>query len=1155
MANRRLEDSCQQLPIRLAMCSITLLLLMAPASGQPEAPLNLDQAVRVIRSYRFESLRLAVNDLIATYGKDYAGGPAYLDRLARLEASARARLSDLKLNDRTQKARLLHLARELEALRQEALLANPLLEFEKLLLLRHDAGRFRLPRNDTCYSSVPQTGYDCEIAVLSPVSPKGTLTTLFKPTGGEYIADLELHPDAGRMLFTMPAANRWHVFEMDVHGSGLRGLTSSRHDDVDSFDACYLPNGDIIFCSTANYQSVPCYNGTRKVGGLYLLDAERKNVRQLTFDQDDDCCPTMMNSGRVMFTRWEYAGTPHFFTRLVFQMNPDGSGQEELYGSNSYWPNAIYGARPLPGYTTRFVGIVSGHHGDRRMGELVIFDPAQGRQEAGGVVRRIPGYGKKVEPVIKDTLVNESWPKFMHPWPLSEKYFLVACKPTRKSEWGIYLADVFDNLLLIREVPGQALLEPVPLVKRLPPPVLPERVDLNRKDGLVYLVNVYEGGGLAGVPAGTVKSLRLLSPHYGYFGNAGWLNIAIDGAWDVQRILGTVPVHPDGSAYFRVPANTPISVQPLDAEGKAVQLMRSWFTVMPGETRSCIGCHEGATQAAPNVRTQAMAGSADEITSWFGPARGFSFERDVQPVLDAYCVRCHDGRNKGGRNLLPERPEGCAQKGPDPFSPPDLRARNLSPDYSGVLAPIPQVVVDGQVSANVSMDDVGVETSPISERHLQRLKFTPAYEALHPYVRRGGSESDAHMLAACEFHADTSELVQMLRKGHHGVRLDAEAWHRLVTWIDLNVPCHGTWHEVYPIPFEGRERRREYLRLYAGIDEDYETIPVLPGGKLKPIASRAEPPISGAFGNPEPPAKAHGFPCERHEAKELQAAAAALNGVPVERRIEISPGVSIALVLIPAGEFVMGNAQGSEDERPPSAVNISRAFWMGKHEVRNCEYALFDPEHDSGYISQLSTAVESRGYPVNGPEQPVVRVSWNAAMSYSEWLSQRTSLKFSIPTEAQWEYACRAATASAMWYGGEKMVFNQFGNMADRKLEEMARRVPGKFLYSDHPDWVLRDNRSFDSALVTANVGSYLPNAWGLHDMHGNAAEWTRTTYRPYPYHTDDGRDEPSEDGRKVVRGGSWYDRPKRCASSFRLDYPAWRKAYNVGFRVVCELE
>lgn len=1114
--------------MRARVLAISLAAVLAPSS----VAMTVDEAVREVRSNPFQPLRLAITDLTQTFGNAYPGGPRYLERLARLEASAKALRSDFRDDDHVQQDALLEVARELQALRREALLANPLLCFEKLLLVRHQAGLLRLPRNDACYASIPQTGYDCDIAILSPVLPEGTLTTLFKPGGGEYLADVDLHFDAGRMLFTMPAAGRWHVFEINMDGSGLRRLTSSPHDDVDSFDACYLPNDKIVFCSTANYQSVPCYNGTRKVGGLYLLEepaaprsaeASYARVRQLTVDQDDDSYPTVMNSGKVMFTRWEYAGTPHFFTRLIFQMYPDGSGQEELYGSNSYWPNAIYGARPLPNHSTRFVGIVSGHHGDRRMGELVIFDPAQGRQEANGVVQRIPGYGRKVEPVIKDTLVNESWPKFMHPWPLSEKYFLVTCKPTRKSEWGIYLADVFDNLLLIREVPGYALLEPVPLVKRPRPPIPPDRVVPGRKDALVYMLDVYAGGGLAGVPRGQIKSLRILSPHYGYFGNAGWLNVAIDGAWDVQRILGTVPVHADGSAYFRVPANTPIAVQPLDAEGKALQLMRSWFTAMPGEIRSCIGCHEGAAQAAPNLLRRALAGPPDEIRPWRGPARGFSFERDVQPVLDAYCVRCHDG--KSGSTV------------------PDLRARSFVPDYRGVLAPIPQVVVNGRIPAGITMEDVGVETSPLSERRLERLKFTPAYEALHPYVRRGGSESDAHMLTPCEFHADTSQLVQMLRKGHHGVRLDAEAWDRLVTWIDLNVPCHGTWHEVYPIPFNGRERRQEYLKLYAGIDEDYEAIPALPGTQMQPAVIAAGSP---AF---EPTA----------DESLLASASQPETQNPIsewpERKLEIAPGVFLDMVQLPAGDVVMGNAQGAEDERPLRAVSIARPFWMGKFEVRNCEYALYDPAHDSGYISQLSTAVESRGYPVNGPEQPVVRVSWKEAIGFCDWLSQKTGLKCSLPTEAQWEYACRAGSTTALWYGNESTRFDRFGNMADRKLEEMARRVPGKFLYSDHPDWVLRDNHSFDDALVTAKVGSYLPNPWGLYDMHGNAAEWTRTTYRPYPYQTDDGRDDPAGDGRKVVRGGSWYDRPRRCASSFRLDYPAWRRIYNVGFRVVCEVE
>ncbi len=104
-------------------------------------------------------------------------------------------------------------------------------------------------------------------------------------------------------------------------------------------------------------------------------------------------------------------------------------------------------------------------------------------------------------------------------------------------------------------------------------------------------------------------------------------------------------------------------------------------------------------------------------------------------------------------------------------------------------------------------------------------------------------------------------------------------------------------------------------------------------------------------------------------------------------------------------------------------------------------------------------------------------------------------------------------------------------------------------------DIVPRDARFDDEALVSASVGSYRPNRWGLHDMHGNVWEWTRSDYAQYPYDEQDGRNSLSPTARKVVRGGSWYDRPKRCRSSFRLSYPPWRRIFNVGLGVVLEAE
>ncbi len=149
--------------------------------------------------------------------------------------------------------------------------------------------------------------------------------------------------------------------------------------------------------------------------------------------------------------------------------------------------------------------------------------------EADGAVQRIPGYGQKVEPMIPDGLTWSSWPKFLHPYPLSEKYFLVSCKPTPTSLWGIYLVDVFDNMVLIKELPGYALLEPVPFRATCAPPAIAEKVDLTRDDGEVYIADIYAGDGLKGIPRGTVKSLRLFTYHFAYQDMGGSMGVVGHG--------------------------------------------------------------------------------------------------------------------------------------------------------------------------------------------------------------------------------------------------------------------------------------------------------------------------------------------------------------------------------------------------------------------------------------------------------------------------------------------------------------------------------------------------------------------------------------------------------------------------------------------------
>ena len=1048
------------------------------------------------------SLRLALEDLVRTFGPKYPGGAGYLARLAELEKAGPAASA----------------ISGLDQLRREALLANPLLDFDRLLVVKRGAKRLGLPQNWQSNSSISRQGYDNEIAVLSPVGPEGRLATLYRPAGGTFVGDVDLHFDAERLLFSMPQGNGpWQVHEIGVDGGGLRQVTPASA-EVDNYDACYLPDGAIIFASTACMQGVPCVAGSDHVANLYRLDSDGKTVRQITFDQDHDWHPSLLNNGRVLYTRWEYSDLPHAFNRLLFQMNGDGTEQMAYYGSNSYWPNSVFYARAVPNHPTKVVGIVSGHHGVPRMGEMVIFDPAAGRHEADGAVHRIGSRGQQVEPVIVDSLVDASWPKFLHPWPLSEKYFLVSCLPAAGKRWGVYLADVFDNLVLICEQADYAIFEPVPLRPRARPLVIPSKVDLARKDAMVYLADVYNGPGLSGVPRGAVSALRVFTYHFAYRDVGGQqMRVGLDGPWDVKRVLGTVAVEADGSAFFRVPANTPISVQPLDRQGRALQLMRSWMTLMPGETLSCAGCHERQNTAPSNRATLALRKPPRDLVPWYGPTRGFSFKREVQPVLDKHCVSCHDGQ-------------------PRP---------------------------DGRVLADLR-DRPPVNVNPVPNLH-GIGNFQPAYYELRRFIRGPTMEPDLHLLMATEFHADTVPLVQMLHKGHYGVKLDGESWDRLYTWIDLNTPCHGTWGEV--VGNDGRvaaqrDLRLRLRRLYAGPDEDGEVgsqpippAPVAPrpatggpgAGKGKPVlvASAAASPSAGVAPVPAIPAPV--------------APTIGPSALLETRCIDLG-GTKLELVRIPAGEFVMGDPAGCDDEKPAAKVKIASPFWMGRCEITNEQYRLFAGDHDSRLERPgfLHFNPDQRGASANLPAQPVVRVSWRSAMQFCRWLSGRTGLAFTLPTEAQWEYACRAGTTTPLWFGPAHADFARLANLADACLNDIGQSrflVPHNVLPPYHPAVEAVD----DGHRVTAPVGSYQANSWGLFDMHGNAAEWTRTTWRPYPYREDERNPSPDADvanldpyERKVVRGGSWHDRPQSARSAFRLSYEAWQGVYDVGFRVVC---
>ena len=953
--------------------------------------------------------------------------------------------------------------------KRRVLLSNPAVDFDRILTVRRN-----VPGTASNWLTQTSLGKSGGNGAIGTMSLEGEFQPLTESKF--FMGDLNLHFDADKALFSSIAKNNtWQVFELSIKDKSIRQVSSSKHADIHNFDACYLPNGKIIYASTSGFQGVPCIGGSGDIANLHVMNNDGTGIRRLAFDQESNWNPYLMENGRVMYLRWDYTDLSHFWSRVLFTMNPDGTDQRAHYGSNSWWPNSLFYAKSVPGHPSCFTAVASGHHGSKRSGQLVLFDVARGRTEGRGVLQAIPGYGKEFKSVVTDHYFGGSWPKFLHPFPLNRDLHIAAARFSGRDRFSVCLVDSFDNILPLKRSASHHYLEPIPLRKRTRPPVIPERIDLKAKDATVVLSDVYFGPGLAGVPRGAVKKLRVFKYEFSPRGFGGHAHAGIQSGWDIKVILGTVNVEKDGSAMFAVPCNTPLALQPLDADGKALALMRSWMTAMPGEVLSCIGCHESQNDAPPSKVALASRKGRQTIKPWYGPIRGFSFLREVQPVLDKYCAGCHDGKKKDRINLA------------------DARLGRFG---------------DGNFMQNA---------------------MPRSYFELQMFVRRPGPEGNLHLLTPLNYHADTSELIQMLSKGHHNVKLDAEAWDRLITWIDLNAQAQGSYGEMRMSSRSRKamDRRAEIYKEYATTLEIESEVIHKPYKKTETFIAPEKTPVPAAA------PKVANWPFQ---------------GKPGAIEVlDLGDGVKMEVVSIPAGKFVMGSNSESPDEQPMHMTAIDKPFKMGVTEVTLQQYQQFAEDHRNELYGKPGVVIRY-GFVMDRKTYPVIRVSWDQANAFCAWLSKKTGKNVSLPTEAQWEWACRAGTETATSFGDDVTKYPEFANLSDPTSDN--RRT--KYMPSNHWTLAQKNKVSADKAHCLNHVGAYQANAFGLKDMHGNVAEWTRSEMRSYPYSASDGRN-ALQAGRKVVRGGSWNDRPVRSTSSYRLAYPSWQRVYNVGFRIIVQ--
>jgi hypothetical protein len=459
----------------------------------------------------------------------------------------------------------------------------------------------------------------------------GELTILLDDPQGA-VRDPQVHYDGERILFSYRkgGSHHFHLYEINADGTGLKQLTDGPFDDI---EPSYLPDGGIVFGSSRCNRYVPCWYV--QVATLYRCDGDGKNIRALSSNIEHDNTPWVLPDGRILYTRWEYVDRSREDFHHLWVMNPDGTGQMAFYG-NMHPADLFIDAKPIPG-TAEI---------------LMVNSPKHGRQEHEGRIALVrPDLGP--DALEAQTILNPG-NNFRDPYPLAENAFLVA------QENKLLLMDRQGKTRELYRLSGELarggawLHEPRVLRPRPREPVIPSRVELSEATGQIMVSDVYQGRNMEGIERGAIKNLLILENLPKPVNYTGSMDpISYGGSYTLNRILGTVPVEPDGSVNAKVPALRSLQLVALDENDLSVKRMLSFLTVMPGEVSTCSGCHEDRSASPPNFSiAQAAKRSPSEIVPVPGAPEVFDYPRDIQPIWDKHCLSCHDSKKYAGRALL-----------------------------------------------------------------------------------------------------------------------------------------------------------------------------------------------------------------------------------------------------------------------------------------------------------------------------------------------------------------------------------------------------------------------------------------------------------------------------------------------------------------------
>ena len=683
---------------------------------------------------------------------------------------------------------------ETKKLRRRIILSHPALDFERILINRNPPTKYshngdqHLGRHSRVGKGLTiLANWKTDKLTATPMLSEGKL-----PEGA--VRNPDLHYDAEKVAFAFcdhsrEGQKRYFLYEAALDGSWVRQLTGTKRDKFNTWDnratviiedndPCYLPDDEIIFITTRCQSFGRCHGGRyNPAWNLHRCDKNGDNIKQLSFGNENEYEPSVLNDGRIIFTRWEYTNRHEMFFHMLWACRPDGTNVTHFFGNDMLHPMMMVEATAIPG-THRVMTTAQGHH-SYNTGTTIVLDTNIGENTEKAITHLTP-----------ETPYSESpgggWPKphYSHPHPLTEDLFLASRanhnvhpqgRTPPPADRAIYLVDPTGGRELIYEDLDVASFSPIPIRKRKRPPVMPTMVRPDAPDyGTVFLQNAYltrkENDPKGIIKPGMIKAIRVIA--IGVQPRAGRSPCHMRVHVEIPRkVIGTVPVDATGSAYFKVPARTSLQVQTLDENGMAILTEKSLFYLQPGENRSCVGCHE-PEGSSPIVSAMAKLRRLTpvDLKPAAGPAYegGLSFMRTVQPVLDRYCIKCHglgEGKDPKGEKI--------------------------------------KLIHDGQL------------TWPISYKEMFTRGDHRVGDKGYMHGDKNHQEADRNISKPRRFFAFSNKVAHMLVKNHGKCNMDTDSYMRIIEWMDVNAQCYG---DLFPNKLEQRRidaKAMTALRAYA----------------------------------------------------------------------------------------------------------------------------------------------------------------------------------------------------------------------------------------------------------------------------------------------------------------------------------------------------